>query len=418
MGRPKAQPFTLGTITTRPHPTLPGQWQARGRYRDHDNRLVSATASGKSAPASRRALQDKVAKAKDQWTGGDASLNQDTTVRAAARLWLDHIERTPSKRGGPRSKSTLDLYRGNVDRYVACMCGPDNPCGRKYALASLTVAQANSVGRIEPWLAEIANNHGKGAATAARMTLTGILGLAAHRGAIPASVLRTHRIDVPTARVGSRGDRKCADEDCDRDCGKRHLDTERVFTEEEIARIMATAEDSPADIADLIAFLYFTGARASEALHHVRWDGIDFEARTIFIDGSKTKAAKRTVPMPPDLAARLKVRAQLHGTKGLVFGITRYPTKMGEPRDKNNVLKALRSVLAAAGVPGTGSHSFRRTLATNMDRASDPLTVIAAQLGHASTQVTHVYLKRSDTLSPSVAAMRLPTLKPDLKAVI
>lgn len=419
MGRPKAQPFTLGKVTTKPHPTMPGRWQARGYFRDDANRLTSVTASGKSEASARRALQAKVKDAATHWAGGDASLNHNTTVRDAARLWLEHAARTPSKRGKRRALSTMAQYRANVDRYITCTCEPGRRSHgeRKYPLASLTLAQVNDVGRVETWLAQVADAHGKGAATSARKMLSGILNFAARRGAIPASVIRTHEISTPDAKAGATGDRHCTDSECDYDCGRRHLDTDRAFTLEEVSRVLVAAEAMGPDMSDLVAFLYLTGARISEALHSVRWDGVDFEAGTIFIDGTKTKAAKRTVPMPDDLAERLKLRAARHGTDGLVFGVTRYPTKLGQPRNTNNVLKTLRAVLARAGVPWAGSHTFRRTLATSMDSAGDPLTVISAQLGHASTAVTHTYLKRQGTLSANVRNMTLPTTRAPLKAV-
>ena len=46
------------------------------------------------------------------------------------------------------------------------------------------------------------------------------------------------------------------------------------------------------------------------------------------------------------LAERLRERRDLHGAKGLVFGVTYFTTKAGQPRDRNNVSKALRRVFA------------------------------------------------------------------------
>ena len=50
--------------------------------------------------------------------------------------------------------------------------------------------------------------------------------------------------------------------------------------------------------------------------------------------------------MSPDLTERLRHRAEVHGTKGFVFGVTYFATKAGQPRDRNNVSRALRRVFA------------------------------------------------------------------------
>jgi len=138
-----------------------------------------------------------------------------------------------------------------------------------------------------------------------------------------------HRVQMPGSRVGSAGDRKCADEGCDYKCSKRHLDTRRAFTPEEVTAVMATAKASGADIADLAAFLFGTGVRISEALHCVAWADVDLDAGTVRVRGTKTASADRVLTIADDLIERLRRRADAHGTKGLVFGVTRYAGETG-----------------------------------------------------------------------------------------
>jgi integrase len=253
-------------------------------------------------------------------------------------------------------------------------------------LANLTVVQANDVARIESWLAKIADERGETAARQSKKVLSGVLGLCERRGAIPASVLR--RVHTPGAKPGSAGDRKCTNPECDFDCGKRHLDTRRAFTPEEAAMVQGVADNAKADVGDLAAFLFGTGCRVSEALHCVSWSDVDLDAGTVHVRGTKTAQADPVLVMPADLTMRLRERAALHGTTGLVFGVTYFATKLGQPRDRNNVSKALRRVFAAAGVQWAGTHTFRRTLASWMDEAGCALAEIANQLGHADTNVT------------------------------
>ncbi|QCX26424.1 tyrosine-type recombinase/integrase [Nocardioides jishulii] len=398
MGRPKALPWTLGTIKFAPHPTRDKAVQARGSYRNDNGQRKDVTASGGTEAAARRALQTKVNAARDEFQGGDDVLQSSTTVERAAAVWLDWKSREHLR------ASTLGEYAGYVRKTI-----------KGSALAGLPLTEANNVARIEAWLAAVADERGGTAASQARKVLGGVLQLAERRGAIPASVM--HRVKTPNPKPGSVGDRKCRDEDCDLDCGKRHLDTERAFTAAEAIKVQAVADASRADLGDLAAFLFGTGARISEALHCTAWSGVDLGAQTVRVRGTKTANADRMLSLSDDLVERLSDRAGLHGTEGLVFGTTRYASKAGEPRNTNNVLKSLRTVFANAGVPWAGSHTFRRTVATWMDEAGAPLAEIANQLGHADVNVTAGYLGRTAQPTRAASIMVLPAI-PDSRSLV
>lgn len=403
MARPANPPYTLGKITTTTHPTLTGQVQARGYFNDGNGKRREITASGKTDAAARRALQGKVQDARNEHRGGDELLRHDTTVSRAADVWLDWKRRQKVK-GKPLSPQTIYDYEGYVRR---CITGS--------TLAELSLTKANDVGRIEAWLSDIADNRGETAARQARKVLGGVLSLAERRGAIPASVM--HRVQMPGSKVGSAGDRKCTDEDCDYACGKRHLDTRRAFTPEEVSAVMEAAEASAADIADVAAFLFGTGVRISEALHCVFWADVDLDAGTVRVRGTKTANADRVLTLADDLCERLRERAAIHGTQGLVFGVTRFASKVGQPRDRNNVSKSLRKVFAKAGVSWAGTHTFRRTVATWLDANGAALAEIANQLGHADVNVTANYLGRTGKPTRAASVMVLPTPRPTLQAV-
>lgn len=389
MARPTSPPYTLGTISTKPHPTQEGSVQARGYYRDANGKRTEVTASGKSAPAAKRALQAKVTKARDQHKGGDAVLNQDTRLVRAAEIWLDVKEREKL------SANTMRDYLGYVERTI-----------KQGSLAHLSISETNDVARIEAWLTEVADARGETAAKQARKVLSGILGLAERRGAIASSVM--HRVRTPGAKPGSPGDRKCTDGDCDYDCGKRHLDTARAFTRAEAARVQAAADSAKADVGDLAAFLFGTGVRISEALHCTSWADVDLETGTVRVRGTKTAQADRTLGMSEGLTQRLRERADLHGRTGLVFGITYFTTKSGAPRDRNNVSKAMRRVFEASEVQWAGTHTFRRTVASWLDEAGAPLAEIANQLGHADINITAKYLGRKTAPTRAANVMVLP----------
>ncbi|GAC1378646.1 MAG: hypothetical protein NVSMB48_00560 [Marmoricola sp.] len=391
MARPRTPPFTLGSITYEPHPTRPGQIKGRGYYTDGHRQRREARAVGKSEAAVRRELQRRVAAARDTHRGGDSELSNNTKLVRAADLWLEWKQRERKK----VRDSTLKEYRGYVDR-----------CIKRGSLSKLTVLEANDVNRIEAWLCTVADERGETAAKQSRKVLSGILKLAERRNAIPASVIG--RVQTPGATPGSTGDRKCTDPDCDYDCGKRHLDTKRAFTPTEALGVQKTADASVADVGDLTAFLFGTGARISEALHNVDWSDVDLEAKTVHVRGTKTAQADRILAISDDLTARLTQRGEIYGTEGLVFGVTRFATKLGRPRDTSNVLSVIRRVLNSSNAKWAGSHSFRRTVASWMDEAGASLAEIANQLGHANTNITAGYLGRRVAPTRAASIMVLP----------
>jgi integrase len=121
--------------------------------------------------------------------------------------------------------------------------------------------------------------------------------------------------------------------------------------------------------------------------------------------------------MPSALSERLRERAAIYGTNGLVFGTTYFASKLGQPRERSNVSGTLRRVFADAGVPWAGTHTFRRTVASWMDEAGCPLAEIANQLGHADINVTAGYLGRRTKPTRAADVMVLPDVTARLRAV-
>src|SRR3954453_13574221 len=209
MARPSNPPFTLGKISVRAHPTSTGDRQARGYYNDGNRVRREVTASGRSDAGAKRCLQAKVIAAREQFRGGDNLLSSETRLGRAADVWLDW-KRREKKGGKPLSPQTIKDYEGYVGRSV-----------KGSSLAELTLTDANNIGRIEGWLESIADDRGETAARQSKKVLADILDLAERRGAIQASVMS--RVRTPGAKPGSTGDRRCTTDDCDFDCGKRHL---------------------------------------------------------------------------------------------------------------------------------------------------------------------------------------------------
>ncbi|GAB3863193.1 hypothetical protein GCM10028801_30240 [Nocardioides maradonensis] len=399
--RDRLDPYELGKIDTSPCLTNPALVTARARYRDRNNVLRSISASAPSKAKAERELKRKVKKLSETHQGGTPALNQDTTVAKAVGVWVDHCKRK-RKNGKPLSPETIRQYEDWSERYV-----------KGTEIEHLTVVQANDIARINSWLAGLADNRGEGAAKNARRVLSGTLNLAEEHGAIEMS--KVTRVRTPGATAGSVGaERMCRDDDCDMDCGKRHSGVGRAFTVDEWLTVAKLLEEErygvgAQDIADLVHFLFGTGARIGEALNRVRWEDLDINGRSVHVRGTKSVRADRTLEISDELAERLEERRKRLGGNppGLAFGITRFPTKVGQPRDRTNVIRAVTAVTKRTGIDWAGTHTFRRTVATWMDERGVGLAEIANQLGHANVNVTAGYLGR--TLQPTRAASIMVT---------
>jgi integrase len=88
-------------------------------------------------------------------------------------------------------------------------------------------------------------------------------------------------------------------------------------------------------------------------------------------------------------------------------------TRNRTPLTTNNVRRRLRAVMAEAGIDGVTPHSFRRTVATVLDRAGGA-DLAAEMLGHTSSKITKQhYIEPDETVNP-VTAEILEALGPGL----
>jgi integrase len=123
----------------------------------------------------------------------------------------------------------------------------------------------------------------------------------------------------------------------------------------------------------------------------------------------KTEKSTRVVSVPSFTAEVLRERLVAvadEGAEHLLF-FSRNHT----PLTTNNVRRRLRAVLAEAGIEGVTPHSFRRTVATVLDRASGA-ELAAELLGHTSSKITRQhYIEPHETVDPITAEI-LESLAP------
>jgi integrase len=118
------------------------------------------------------------------------------------------------------------------------------------------------------------------------------------------------------------------------------------------------------------------GLRASEALGLTGRD-LDTEASEVYVSGTKTKAARRRLKVPPYLSALLAR-----------FAATRQPTERLCLATRQGLHHAVVMMCARAGVPRVCIHGLRGTHASLAVSGGASVEAVARVLGHTSTKMT------------------------------
>ncbi|UOQ90689.1 site-specific integrase [Agromyces endophyticus] len=314
-------------------------------------------------------------------------------MRDLGALWFDEIA------DSDRSPSTVARYREVYDRAIVPGVG------------ELRIREA-TVPAMDRFLKATAKAS-LSTARHARVILSGMLGMAVRHGAIrtdpirevaafrsPKSEVRALSVDdVRALREGVRG---------------------WVDDPEQAGR-----RRNP-DIPDVVDILLATGARIGE-LCALRWDDVDLAAErpTVTISGTvvrvpgegiirqdhpKTAAGHRTVTLPRFAVETLmRRRVESGGTPNpmnLVF-----PSTTGTLRETANLHRQWRDARAAAGFDWVVPHTFRKTVATMIDREYSTRDA-ASQLGHSGTAVTAKHYVAKAIMAPDVSAALEPLGEP------
>ncbi len=123
----------------------------------------------------------------------------------------------------------------------------------------------------------------------------------------------------------------------------------------------------------------------------------------------KTATSKRTVSVPSFTAEVLRQRLVVVAAEEPEHLI--FYSRNHTPLTTNNVRRRLRSILESAGITGVTPHSFRRTVATVLDRAGGA-DLAAEMLGHTSSAITKEHYIEPDEKVNPVTAEILETLAP------
>lgn len=390
MGRPRTPIGTFGDIT---YVKMPGgRVRARTRYRDDDGQVRRVSATGSSNRDALRALKASLAQRASHVATGE--ITGDTSFSKLVEVWLEDLDLT-----NKLAPSTRALYERNMHQLVM-------PAFEHYLLREITVR------KVDQFIKTLATTRSYSMAKQARTVLSLALGLAVRYDAIVKNPVRdTTRLRKPPTQA-------------------------MALTATQVEKIRAATRDwrrgpgfagPPPDgqLEQIIEVMLGTSARIGEVLAIRRCDvDVTSSPATVRLCGTivspsgkpthrqahpKTMKSTRTVSVPSFTAEVLRerlVKIAAEDPEHLLF-FTRNDT----PLTTNNVRRRLRAVMEAAGIEGVTPHSFRRTVATVLDRASGP-DLAAEMLGHTSSRITKEHYIQPDEAVDPVTAEILEALAP------
>lgn len=386
MARPELPVGTWGRI--RREQVAPHSFRARARFRDYDGITRNVEAWGTTGAAAERFL---LVKLRDRAAPNHDDITRETRISQLAELWFEEI--TAEDRIAPQ---TINNYHGANRNTI------------QPALGGLRLREA-TVSRLDRFFRKVATDH-PGKARIARTVLGQMLALAVRHDALPSNPvrdigrLRKHRRTVRALTVADLQEVRCA-----------------------IRRWQSPSAPRPGprrrpDLAEIVDVLLATGGRIGEVLA-LRWMDLDltdtpprltFSGTLVYIKGRgyirqprpKSDAGYRILVLP-QFAVEVLRRRRDNANPGPDHPV--FPSRRGTWLSPHNVRRQWRQARADAGLEWVTPHTFRKTVATLLDRRADAKAA-AAQLGHGSEEITNEFYIEKAQLVPDMSTI-LDTLR-------
>jgi integrase len=391
MARPRTPIGTFGQI--RFEQQTGGRIRALARFRDHDGRLRRVTATGDTQKAAERNLKELLADRIERSVGSD-ELTLSSSFAHLVEVWLADLDLE-----GKIAPSTRALYERNMRQLVM-------PAFANYSLREINVR------KVDQFVKTLASTKSYSYAKQARTVLSLAFGLAVRYDALRENPVReTAKLRRPPSHAIS-------------------LTVEQVESIRRAVRGWRRGSGVPGPPPDgqleqIIEIMLGTSARIGEVLAIRKCDvDVTRSPATVRLCGTivspagkpthrqphpKTMKSTRTVSVPSFTAEVLRERLVIlaqEGPQHLIF-FSRNHT----PLTTNNVRRRLRNILAEEGIEGVTPHSFRRTVATVLDRAAGA-DLAAEMLGHTSSKITKEHYIQPDEAVNPVTAEILESLAP------
>lgn len=374
MARPPLPIGTFGTITTKE--VRPGVFRARTRFRDFDGVTREIKGTGRSAAAAVRELKVKIA---DRSAPTGDLIGPDMRISQVADIWLSLY------RAEQRSEATTaNEYQRIIDNVI-------NP-----AIGNIRLREATA-GRLER-LIRSQDSHSRRKKT--KTVLKMMFDAAVIDDALPANPVSS------TSRL--RGQKKDVQA-----LSVEDLNAVRSAVDAWMTKKRPGPKPNQ-DMPDIVDLLLATGCRIGEVLA-IRWTDIDLSATppTVSISGTiktetgkgtyrkpkpKSDASKRTIALPP-FAVDVLMRRRIEQRRNHYNAV--FATRNGTWHQVGNIERRWRTIRADTGFDWVTPHTFRKTVATLIDRLVDSDTA-ARVLGHSSDAITKEFYIEKDRTTPDV----------------
>ena len=376
MPRPPMPPGTWGTIGV--YRTAAGTHEASANYVYFSGRVVRIRARAASPQAARTALVRKL----QELNGAEASqddLTPLTTVAELAAFWL--LE----KEAQGVATNSLKAYRSTVDNQIVPVIGERRLRDCRTGTLDRVVKDRAALG-FSP--------------TMLRKVLHGMFAVAVRHDVVASNPVRdVARISRPRREI-------------------EYLDMDQI---QDVRRLVATATLSKrpgprptTDLMDAVDLILGTGCRIGEigALIYAEID-LATTHPTLTVSGTiitetgagtfrqpwtKSSAGYRTLFLPP-FAVGILLRRQIENhanAHGAVF-----PTRCGTWRQISNWERMWNQVVDDTAYDWVTFHTFRRSVATLIDREVG-IDAAQAQLGHEDSDITRDFYVHKSKVAPDL----------------
>ena len=185
----------------------------------------------------------------------------------------------------------------------------------------------------------------------------------------------------------------------------------QVLSREEMQRFLIQAKEE--GYFELFLLELATGLRRGEVLA-LQWDDLDFTTgelriqRQVYrangklvVSEPKTKAALRTIVLPPSLVEVLREYRQQINSRWMFPS----PVKENSPLDPATVRKRLQAILNHAGCKRVRFHDLRHVFVTTALESGMDVKTLSTIIGHVSAKTTlNIYTHVTDAMRQTAAA--------------